>query len=245
MNAIRCLLPLLALCLLILPGCDKRTAENAKAAITGDQAVRGAAKVLVSPEFTDPLAGLSEVDRAKVTAAMKKVYALLQTADESLAPVIDRLSIGIPPAELIVSTTVDQAVADPDAFAHAAAGQTARAAAETTDARDHEDFVNWIGQIATGVGDSLLAKLGLGAGTLGLLIGGAAKLGKVYRDNRTTIDGLRTAFVQTVRGLDDARASMGNETWDRHVAPALESAQDQKVKALVSEVQPSTPRPPA
>lgn len=42
------------------------------------------------------------------------------------------------------------------------------------------------------------------------------------------------ALKQTVCGLDEARASMGDAVWDQHVAPALESAQDAQVKAAIA-----------
>lgn len=54
-----------------------------------------------------------------------------------------------------------------------------------------------------------------------------------------------TAFRQTVKGLDAARDSMQHDpacaaVWDEHIAPALEAAQDNKVKQLVQKTQAKT-----
>lgn len=48
------------------------------------------------------------------------------------------------------------------------------------------------------------------------------------------------AFAQTVKGIDAAKASMGDALFTQHVAPALSSAQDASVKAQVNAVQSKT-----
>ncbi len=46
-----------------------------------------------------------------------------------------------------------------------------------------------------------------------------------------------TAIKQTVAGLDEARKSMGDTLWDAHVAPALESSQDEAIRTLIRQLQ--------
>lgn len=47
----------------------------------------------------------------------------------------------------------------------------------------------------------------------------------------------RTAFRQTVDGLDNVRATMAPDDWKRIVKPALEGAQDEATKAAVAKAQ--------
>jgi hypothetical protein len=81
---------------------------------------------------------------------------------------------------------------------------------------------------------------GAGAGTLETLLAAAAAaglplagwIGAWLRSRR-----LGRAFEQTVAGVEQARGIVGEQNWKGLVAPALQGAQDEDVRALVEAIQ--------
>jgi uncharacterized protein YfiM (DUF2279 family) len=214
---------------LIIAGCAP-TRDNAIAAQHADQSVQAVALVLSGDEVASAAQGMTEEQKAAYETSMRKAFALLRAASVSLQPVIGRLSVGLDPAEIAPGTTVEDAIAHTDAFVAFTNQQAGKAAAETDEAIKQNETISKWRQIAIGIGDSWLAKLGLGGGTLALVAGFGVKAAGVYRANRV-------ALLQTIKGLDQARKSMGDGLWDAHVATNLEVAQDEPVRAMVSQIQ--------
>jgi hypothetical protein len=116
----------MALALVVLAGCGS-TRENARAVVQAQQATEASVRILTAREVADALAKLSPEDRAKIEAPIRAALALLRSAHQSLSAPAALLGQGQP---VDVPTSVEQAVAAPEAFVAAAAVQSGRAEVE-------------------------------------------------------------------------------------------------------------------
>lgn len=195
-------LAFLACAILLLCGCQAR--ETNKALQQADQAAEGSQRVLAE-RVAPVVAKLPPELQSEVRASLDQVVALLTSCRTSLRPALALTANGEPPPP--VDTTVEEAVARPQAFISKAAVQTGRAAVEV-------ERIGWwlsvgtiVLQFGQAIGGDLLSQLLLvaGGGT-----GAAALLAKgvqVYRKARE----LQAATVDAVAFGNDMAKAETNE----------------------------------
>lgn len=147
---------------LALAGCSTR--ENAKAQKQADQALEATQRLLrdLEPQYNT----LNEEDAQLFLQTINKVYTLVTSARESIAPGLRLLSKG---EEIHVDTTVEEAITSTDSFRYKAMRQSARAEVETDTQLTLHTAMQWAYSNASellltgGVGGLLLTLVTLGA----------------------------------------------------------------------------------
>ena len=192
-------LAVLILAGLVMVGCAS-SREAGASAIQAQQASQGIAKVATGPEVVKALATMTPEQRQALEPVLRQIVDLANQAAESLSPVVARLTVDEPAAE--VRTSVEQAVTDPKGFIADAQRQAGRAEAEVEHAQKVSRAWKVVANYGAALGDSLLSQLLLGGGTAGLL----AAAGGIAMRAKKVIGGLHDAVGDAVSYAKDVEA---------------------------------------
>lgn len=187
-------LPVIVAALVVLAGCSS-SREAAASAIIAQQANQGIAKIATAPEIGRTLATMTPEQRATLEPALRTIVDLANQAAASLSPVVARLTVDEPAAE--VRTSPEMAATRPREFIADAQRQEVRAEVEVEHAKKVSALWQTAAEYGATVGDSLLSQVLLGGGGLGALV--AAGFGIVKsRGASRTIQDLKGAVVDAV-----------------------------------------------
>ena len=194
-------LSILILAMIVLAGCAK-SREAAASAIQAQQASQGVVKIATAPDIAQALATMTPEQRAVVEKALRTIVALANQASDSLAPVVQRLTVDEPAAP--IQTTSDMAAAQPEQFIRLAQRQTGRAEAEADQAQQQADYWRLAADYGSAIADSLWSQLLLAGGGTGLI----AAAGGIALRARTVIGKLHNAVSDAVEyGTDVAKVA--------------------------------------
>ena len=209
----------------VLAGCSS-SRESAASAIQAQQAAQGIAKIATGPKVGETLATLTPEQRQALEPVLRSIVDLANQAAASLSPVVARLTVDEPAAE--IRTSVEQAAANPRTFIAEAQRQAGRAEAEVEHAKQSAALWLVAADFGAAVGDSLLSQLLLGGGTASALL--AAGFGIIRNRGLKNALGDAVAFGKEALEVDPKDTKAIRDLQDKHRTKQLANRTNHIIK---------------